>query len=83
MKLVNKLRDKGRDKMEKFLFYAVIASTLMINFSLALSVRLGIVGGLRVESIKEAPYQAAFFIMNAFKCGGSLISKECILTAGS
>lgn len=65
--------------MEKFPLWAVIASTLMINFSL--SRRMGIIGGERAM-IQNFPYQAAYLSGGKFKCGASLLSGSWGLTAG-
>lgn len=65
--------------MGKFPLQAVIASTLMINFSL--SQRLGIIGGDETV-IQKYPYQAAFLWNGKLKCGASIIGKLWALTAG-
>jgi Trypsin len=65
--------------MEKFLLFAVITSTLMINFSV--SFRLGIIGG-RTSDIEDFPYQAAYLYNEQLKCGASIISESWALTAG-
>jgi hypothetical protein len=67
------------NRTEKFLLGAVIIASLMINPSAAR--RLGIVGG-ETASISNFPYQAAFLVLGRLKCGASIISDNCALTAG-
>lgn len=65
--------------MEKFLLQAVIVGSLMINFSL--SYNLGLVRGEKSD-IRYFPYQAAYIANGKFKCGATVISEKCALTAG-
>lgn len=66
--------------MGKFLLQAVIAASVMINFSL--SRRLGIVGGDRETDISSFPFVAAYLVNGNLKCGASIISDSWALTAG-
>jgi hypothetical protein len=43
--------------------------------------RLGIIGG-KETSISKYPYQGGYLFQNKLKCGSSIISKHCFLTAG-
>jgi hypothetical protein len=67
-------------RSDNFFSRAVIALSLMINLSEAR--RLGIVGG-KAESISNVPYQAAYLVNGRLKCGASIISDNCALTAGN
>ncbi|CRL00489.1 CLUMA_CG013750, isoform A [Clunio marinus] len=65
--------------MKKFLLQqAVIIVSLMINFTRAH--RFGIIGGAATD-IESFPFAAAFLVDNKFKCGSSIISENCALTA--
>jgi hypothetical protein len=66
----------------------IIVISLMINYchcapssSVKSKKRLGIVGG-KEASIEDYPYQGAFLYNGKLKCGLSIISKDCFLTAG-
>ena len=65
--------------MKKFLLRAVIVTSLMINFSV--SSRLGIVGGEETD-VEHFPFMAGYLTDGILKCGGSIISDKCVLTAG-
>lgn len=67
-------------RVEKFFLQAVVVSNLMINLSVAR--RLGIIGG-EITDVQTCPYQAAFLASGKLKCGASIISDNCALTAGS
>jgi hypothetical protein len=66
--------------MKKLLLHAVISVSLMINSSQA--ARLRIVGGQTTDII-YLPYQAAYLANGKLKCGASIISNYCALTAGN
>lgn len=68
------------NRMEKFFLQAVVVSSLMINLSEAR--RLGIIGG-EVVDVQNYPYQAAYLASGKLKCGASIISDNCALTAGN
>lgn len=61
--------------MEKFLLQTVIA-LLMINLSQSVS------DDEKTSNIREFAYQAAFLVDGDLKCGASIISEFCALTAG-
>jgi trypsin len=67
------------NRMEKFFLQAVVVSSLMINLLVAR--RLGIIGG-ETTDISVCPYQAAYLASGKLKCGASIISEGCALTAG-
>lgn len=59
-----------------------ILSSLMINCCHGqVKKRFGIVGGTEV-GIEDYPYQCAFLANGVLKCGCSIISNDCLLTAG-
>lgn len=68
------------NRTENFLLLAVAVTSLMINLSGAF--RLGIIGG-DLEFITNVPYQAAFLVNGKLKCGATIISDSCALTAGN
>lgn len=65
--------------MWKLILQAFAVISLTIRFSL--SRRLGIVGG-QLADFKAFPYQGAYLSNNKLKCGASIISEWCALTAG-
>ena len=66
--------------MEKLLLQAVIVTTFMINFSLSAR-RFGIMYGEETD-IQKFPYQVVYRANGTFRCGGSIINGDCIVTAG-
>lgn len=66
--------------MKKFLLQAVIVASFMINISLSAR-RFGIINGDESE-IQNFPYQIVYQANGVFKCGGSIISESCVVTAG-
>lgn len=62
------------------LLQAVIVTSFMINSSLSAR-RFGIINGEETD-IQNFPYQIVYLTNGTFKCGGSIISKNCVVTAG-
>lgn len=65
--------------MKKFILQAIIASCLMIN--LTQSRRFQNVDE-EASDVQEFAYQAAYLVDGKLKCGASIISEFCALTAG-
>jgi hypothetical protein len=72
----------GTVMMSRIGVIVVVAFMATVNLSEGKKFRkFGIVGG-EETTISKFPYQVGYLVNGKLKCGGSIISSNCILTAG-